>query len=1231
MQQNELNILQWNAGGLSNSKMTEIKQTVQEEDIDVLIINEANVTDANKKFYNIKGYTTYALFKNRQVASGILAAVKTKLTTRFQKIKEMQETDTSEIIEITVWTDKNKIKIYGIYSPPNNKNLNLDILNITNNTIIVGDLNAASPAWGYNYKNRVGKLVEDYINSNSLKVLYDPEQPKSFIHHSGSTTNPDIVIVSTHIVDQCKKKLIGDPGCGHRMIKTSLKLERGKPNIGNQIRWNLKKANWHAFKQKVEELLEDINTDSPYAAVSKFNEALKKSARATIPRGRMKRYSPFWTKELTELRKRRDIAREKAEKTEEKTELEIKQDVMNWKKECAILKKQIIISKRKRWNEFINNMDYRTDGNKAHKLFNTLNNKHQEHQNQPMMINGKEVIDKRKIASKFNSHFLSSPSSRTKPTRKQKASKKLENIAEGDKFLNTLFTKEFSNEELQEAIKNTKSNKQPGADKIFPEFIKNLGPKAKMTLLNIYNTFWTEKMNLPTDWTKATVIPILKPGKQANQLEAYRPIALTSIVAKVFERMITTRLKWFLENQNILAEEQAGFRDNMSTGNSLMNFVQEVKQNFNKKESTLAVFIDFKGAYDTVWRSHLINKLKRYGVKRNMLSWLTRFLTQRWMQTQWAGVKSKYKQSKIGLPQGAVSSPTLFNIYINDLVKALKSIPGIKVNMFADDVVVWCSAKHNKKHKEILEKTMNESLNTLKKWATDNNMTISAEKTKYQYFSLRHNSENFRLQIDHKEIEKSSNTKYLGVTLDNKLSWSNHIKNTVERANKRLGLIKRLAGATWGNTQDTLNITYNTYVKPVMRYGSEVLITANKTRLEELEKTQNNALRLISGAVKSTPVAALQEYTGNLPISVEIQKQATNSYIKMKASQRANWIKQHNSQQNLKTQTTPIDSCHNFLKYLNIPTQTENISPPINPLDFRTIQINMSLTEEMKKKDTSPEILKQSTLETINTSYPEEEWLRIYTDGSQMDTTNTTGAGVYCKLFSQYASVGTNTTNFDGEIEAVFLALQQLLYRIDAFRKVVFLVDSKAAIQAISSNRQTRTTKIHNIKQMLKHLQALQKTIVFQWVPSHVGLQGNELADILAKKGTKLHTSANPLQISTMQMLVSKTTGKIHRQEISIQSKNKKWENIHKHWEVCKNKPRKEAVSHFRLKTGHDCLAAHLTKIGIYQSEECTICHTKDSIMNEEHLLCCPKLDKTQQKLQNISKLYWDARTRMMR
>jgi len=108
-----------------------------------------------------------------------------------------------------------------------------------------------------------------------------------------------------------------------------------------------------------------------------------------------------------------------------------------------------------------------------------------------------------------------------------------------------------------------------------------------------------------------------------------------------------------------------------------------------------------------------------------------------------------------------------------------------------------------------------------------------------------------------------------------------------------------------------------------------------------------------------------------------------------------------------------------------------------------TVATNLSLTEDLKKKDTSPMVLKLTTLEIIDLHYPEKDWLRVYTDGSQVDEANTAGAGVHCRLFLQYASVDVNKSNFDGEIETISLVLQQLVYRLRPFEKVVILVDSK--------------------------------------------------------------------------------------------------------------------------------------------------------------------------------------------
>ena len=171
-----------------------------------------------------------------------------------------------------------------------------------------------------------------------------------------------------------------------------------------------------------------------------------------------------------------------------------------------------------------------------------------------------------------------------------------------------------------------------------------------------------------------------------------------------------------------------------------------------------------------VWRSKLISKLEIYGIGGKMLSWIKRFLTQRWVKTRWNEAESRYKQSKVGLPQGSVSSCTLFNIYIKNLIEVLKNVENINVSMFADDVVIWTNAKNDKNQRQKLENTMNKALETLQTWAVKNNMKINKSKTVYQFFSLHYQNPDFNLKIENNILQKISNTKYLGVVLDNKLS-----------------------------------------------------------------------------------------------------------------------------------------------------------------------------------------------------------------------------------------------------------------------------------------------------------------------------------------------------------------------------------------------------------------------------------------------------------------------------
>ncbi|GFW80758.1 uncharacterized protein LOC103521360 [Trichonephila clavipes] len=152
----------------------------------------------------------------------------------------------------------------------------------------------------------------------------------------------------------------------------------------------------------------------------------------------------------------------------------------------------------------------------------------------------------------------------------------------------------------------------------------------------------------------------------------------------------------------------------------------------------------------------------------------------------------------------------------------------------------------------------------------------------------------------------------------------------------------------------------------------------------------------------------------------------------------------------------------------------------------------------LNRQPFSPQLV-YNALETINIRFPPEEWFHIYTDGSLLDFAQGAGIGVFSHLFSFYLHAGPLTTNFDGEVEAIHIALQQLAVRLPPIERAVILSDSTSALQALSNYNENNCLRVQNCRELLGKIKG---KIVFQWVPSHCGLWGNERADFLAKKGT---------------------------------------------------------------------------------------------------------------------------------
>ncbi|XP_071040579.1 ribonuclease H1-like [Parasteatoda tepidariorum] len=181
--------------------------------------------------------------------------------------------------------------------------------------------------------------------------------------------------------------------------------------------------------------------------------------------------------------------------------------------------------------------------------------------------------------------------------------------------------------------------------------------------------------------------------------------------------------------------------------------------------------------------------------------------------------------------------------------------------------------------------------------------------------------------------------------------------------------------------------------------------------------------------------------------------------------------------------------------------------------------------------------MRATALQMICGKYPEIDWLYVYTDRSQIQ--DRSGAGVFCKLFSQIIPVDHYMTNFDAEIQAIYLALQNLKTRSNEFLRVVLLVDSISAIQAITENQCLKTKLLNEIQLDINLLKEMNKTIVIQWIPSHIGIEGNENADYLAKNVATMPQEITTVTHDTLKKYAIKKHNEINNYDLTIKSKAK--------------------------------------------------------------------------------------------
>ena len=431
-------------------------------------------------------------------------------------------------------------------------------------------------------------------------------------------------------------------------------------------------------------------------------------------------------------------------------------------------------------------------------------------------------------------------------------------------------TEEFTESELEAVLRTVKSGTAAGYDNILPEFLKHLGPKAKTWLAAFYTRIIQEK-RIPRAWRQAKVIAIPKPGKDPNSAASYRPISLLSVCFKLLERLILQRIKPDLEK--IITVEQAGFRQGRSTCDQVLALTTFIENGFQQNLKTGTVFLDLTAAYDTVWHAGLLLKLSKV-----MPHWVVEvielFLRDRRFRVHMGEKSSSWRNQTNGLPQGSVLSPSLFNVYINDL-----PVTQSRKFIYADDI---CLGTQSHTFSEV-ENVLNEDMETVAEFLTRWRLQPSATKTVTSVFHL-HNAkakQELNIYLKGQRIKHDPNPVYLGVTLDRSLTYHEHLKKTAAKVSTRNNLLSKLAGTSWGARAQTLKTTALALCYSTAEYCAPVWSNSSHTKLVDVQL--NTSMRTITGTLRPTPIPWLPVLS-NIPPPLLRRQEAT---VKLLAKVRA--------------------------------------------------------------------------------------------------------------------------------------------------------------------------------------------------------------------------------------------------------------------------------------------------------------------------------------------------------
>ena len=820
-----------------------------EENYDIICISETWLTsDNDNESINIPNYQIYRKDRAQGRGGGVAIYVNENLPVK--RRPDLEDPDL-EFVLLELLSQGKRFLVGACYRPPGSTareaQIFIDRMENTFNNIItdapecfflLGDFNDICILWDDNHnESELGTKLRDLINGNNLFQLI--QEPTHVTLQNQSLL--DIIITDSpgYTINSGVGPPLGDPY--HCLIFCTVRIQKNKTLCYPRNIWMYKLGDYDSLDKSLKaapwgtmDIFDDINDASNY-----FSELFLNTCREFIPTKNITvrpREEPWVTNEVRRNLRKRNRAHKRWKRNTSQENFDLYTDARN----------NAELSKVQAKEAYYTNLSMRlTNPNTNLKEYWHLTKELYGSKVKggiPSLIkDGIVYANAQDKCNIFNEHFA----------RKAKLPDQLpplpEPVIETDATIDTL---QFTEEEVKKVIKNLDVTKATGPDGVSNTLLKRTADSIKRPLCSLFNRSLSCGI-FPADWKLANLSPIFKANDKQDPSN-YRPISLLSNIGKMLERLVFIKLYEYCKSNGLLTWRNAAYKAGDSTVNQLVYLVHRIYEALERGEDICFVSLDASAAFDRVWHAGLIHKLKCFGIQGTLLLWLSDYLSNRKQRVVIDGQHSEWTYIKSGVPQGSILGPLLFLIYTNDIVNNIES----EILLFADDTAILEPLSNGN---QSIDK-LNRDLQTLGNWAAQWLVQFNPTKTKYLIFSKKIERLVYPpLYLQNKQLVEVASHKHLGLTLNNKLTWDDHITRICTDAGKRLSVIKRLPSNITPYTKLQL---YKTFVRPVLEYGSVIFDNCTKNLSDAIESVQRQAAIASTRAYRKTPTPNLLNECG---------------------------------------------------------------------------------------------------------------------------------------------------------------------------------------------------------------------------------------------------------------------------------------------------------------------------------------------------------------------------------